>query len=180
MFTVEFVASLIAMSTGGTWSGAPVSTDRPSGGTRNGGKVRDGMRVWMHAAQDGICPTCGTPVHPFIGSDLSHVVGSGDKRKGFLAGNIFLAHSACNVGQARLSFEYGNTGHGETRADALARVARYCEDTYSVTLANEEGYALTLIPSDFARPELIPTEWPTNTVGGFIYFDPNFEGKRKL
>jgi hypothetical protein len=180
MFTIAHVAALVYMMAGGSWANADRATDRPSGGTRNGGKVRNGMRLWMHAAQGGLCPTCGNEVHPFIGSDLAHVVGSGDKRKGFLAGNIFLAHASCNVGQARLSFEYGLTGHGETRTEALVRVAQYCRETYGVTLANEAGYALVLTPGDFARPELVPMEWPTSTVGGFIYFDPEFQGKRKI
>lgn len=180
MLTVEWIAGLVYMMAGGTWANAPRSTARPSGGTRNGGRVRVGMRLWLHTAQSGLCPTCGNAVHPFIGSDMAHIVGSGDNRNGYIAGNIFLAHSACNVGQARLSFEYGNADN-ETRQNVLARIAAYCESEYgAVTVANESGYNLILTANDFARPELIPMEWPVETVGGFIYFDPDFQGKRKI
>jgi hypothetical protein len=82
------------------------------------------------------------------------------------------------VGQARLSFEYGLLGGGETRIEALNKVAIHCRETYSTTLATEAGYALVLTPADFARPDLVQTEWPTRTVGGFIKYDPDFQGKR--
>lgn len=176
--TIATIAALVAMrGEDGLWKGALVSTERWSNGVRKGGRVRNGFRLWHHAAQGGLCPTCGNPVDPFIGSDIAHVVGQGPAKRGYIASNTYLSHSSCNVGQARLSFEYGGSDH-ETRADVLTRIADYCAAEYSVTLTNDHGYNLILTPLDFKRADLIPMEWPCDTVGGFIRFDPAFEGKR--
>lgn len=163
------------------WSLTPRNSDRPSGGKRKGGLVRVGMLLWLHAAQGGICPTCGHALDVQY-ADLAHVVGSGPKRRGYVAGNIYAAHPSCNVGQAREAWEAGSrdgvyAGTGETRRDYLARLIADGASA-SDTTAHDAGYRLILTPADFKRPDVIATEWPTDSVGGFIRFDPAYEGKR--
>jgi hypothetical protein len=150
MLTLEFILSVLMPQCGNdfSWSGAFTNSDRPSGGIRKGGRVRTGMRLWMHEAQQGICPTCGDALPDADRCDLAHVLGSGSMRKGFVPGNIYLSHPSCNVEVAR-------------------------------TVPNG-GYVTTLTPGDFSRPDLVQTVWPVSTVGAFIYFDPAFEGTRKV
>lgn len=182
MFTYAFVAMLVSMAGPDfTWRGTPRNCDRPSGGIRNGGRVRVGMRLWLHAAQQGLCPTCGHGIPDPMTADVAHVVGSGTDRKGFTPGNIYLSHPSCNVGVARESWERGiNVGAGVTDGELLAAIANYCGEEFTRTIANTAGYSLILGPRDFARPDLIAVEWPTDSVGGFIYFDPDFQGKRRI
>lgn len=178
MFTFSTVLALTIMAGEGlTWN--VTGAGRPSGGMRQGGRVRVGMREWLHAAQGGICPTCGGEVDAHIGSDLAHVVGSGPKRAGWVAGNIYLSHASCNVGVAREAWERGTRyGAGETRATYLARLAEATAVEGITVDVQARGYDLILTPADFARPDAIATEWPCATVGGFIAFDPNYTGKR--
>lgn len=148
MLTIEFILSSLIPQCGPSfdWSHAWSNSDRPSGGLRNGGRVRVGMRNWLWEAQGGICPTCGNALPDPDRCDLAHVIGSGSMRKGFVAGNIYLSMPSCNVEVAR-------------------------------TVPNG-GYVTTLTPGDFARPDLVQTEWPVSTVGGFIRFDPAFQGRK--
>lgn len=174
MFTTEFVARLVAMAGPSfLWTGIP-GAGRPSGGRRGGGSARVGMRMWLHRAQQGLCPTCGTEVHPTVGSDLAHVVGSGPNRGGWVPGNIYLSHASCNVAVARQAWEYGAVE--STRKAHLDAIARYVGAEFTTTLTNESGYSLILTPSDFARPDVIATDWDVPTVGKFNQFDPEFTG----
>lgn len=172
--TISHVVALIAMAGEDfAWKYTPRNCDRPSGGRRLNGIPRVGMRHWLFAAQGGICPACGKHMgHPDApGLDMSHVVGSGPKRLGFVASNIYLADHGCNAGQSVRADE------GDRAAD-LAKVARYIDADRLHVLANVTGYSVVLTPADFARPDVIATEWPTDTVGGFIKYDPAYEGKR--
>jgi hypothetical protein len=179
MFTIHTVAALVTMAgLDFRWQGI-AGAGRPSGGARKGGRVRVGMRLWLHAAQGGLCVTCGNPVDALLGSDLAHVVGSGPARSGWVAGNIYLSHASCNVGVAREAWENGSLhGGGITDAARLAALDEYTRLEGTLTLMNTEGQRLVLSPRDFARADLIATEWPVSTVGAFIRYDPAFEGKR--
>lgn len=175
-FTVQHLVTLLSMAgdltSDGAWSMTPRNSDRPSGGKRKGGVPRIGMRHWLFAAQGGICAACGRDmVHPDApGLDMSHVVGSGPMRRGYVAGNIYLACHGCNAGQSVRADE------GDRAAD-LDKVARYLDADSLHVFANVTGYSVVLTPADFIRPDVIPMEWPTDTVGGFIRFDPAYEGK---
>lgn len=102
MLTLEFIIAELVPQCGNdfSWAGARVASDRPSGGERRGGRPRVGMRNWFYDVQGGICPTCDKGMDRDI-TDLAHVFGSGSGRKGFVPGNIYLSHPACNVEVAR-------------------------------------------------------------------------------
>lgn len=173
-FTIQHLATLLAMAGSDlAWAFTPRNCDRPSGGKRKGGIVRRGMRHWHFAVQGGICPACGTHMGDpdAVGLDICHIVGSGPSRRGYVASNTYLACHGCNAGQSVRAFE------GDRAAD-IAKVAQYVTAECLSTFANTHGYSVILTPADFVRPDVIPTEWPTDTVGGFIRFDPAYEGKR--
>lgn len=136
------------------WGGES-GDSRPSNRHPAGGSPRKGIVAYLSDAQRGMCPHCAesltTPVGGFLRPvDACHVVGSGPQRRGFVVGNIYAGHSACNL-------------------DASRRVST---DTPLTAIHN--GYRLTLSLADFLAPEVIQTEWPVSSVGGFRVYDPAY------
>lgn len=180
MFTFEALYSLLLIAGPDlqweawrtTWNVA-----KPSGGARYGGRAKVGMRVFLWNAQGGLCPTCGLGLASPESGDLSHVVGRGPGNRGWIASNIYLAHPACNAGQARIAWEEGTAGR-ETRANVLARLADMTGWEHLRKDVNEAGYSLILTPHDFAMPEVIATTWPVSNCGQFARFDPAYTGPK--
>lgn len=82
--------------------------DRPVGGAPAGpnvkyGNARNGLRVLVWEAQEGICAACGDAVD-IREMDVAHIVGNGGapgKNGGYIAGNIYGAHPTCNDDDAK-------------------------------------------------------------------------------
>jgi hypothetical protein len=124
MYTMEQRARFIALAGPGyEWAGV-------KGCSRPASDVRKALRDDLAARQGGICPQCGDALRGNY--EFCHLVARGPKVKGFVEGNIFAGHPACNASTKPLYDNEGNLLPGGIEA---------------------------LEPSDLARPDLVPTEW---------------------
>lgn len=158
------------------WADAKGS-DRPSNkypgkGALAGYSPRQGYKAWLIGAQNGVCPHCLNRYLPSMLdvptlADVCHVVGSGPKRKGFVALNNYAGHSACNTGAARAAYEGESIdGMDERYADS------YVDSINARVETVQSGYRQVLGPRDFRDSSLIPRDWPVATMGKFAEFDP--------
>lgn len=53
-----------------------------------------GLREYMRQAQQGMCAACGLALNEY--GEMCHIVSAGPKSRGWVAGNIYLGHMACN------------------------------------------------------------------------------------
>lgn len=87
----ESIAALAVLAQGGTWQGVK-SCDRPAGSGIYA--WRKGLDRVLMRGQRGTCVQCGERLDET--AEFNHIVRRGPKGKGWLAGNIFLGHKACN------------------------------------------------------------------------------------
>jgi hypothetical protein len=87
MLTTERHAALVTMAgTDFMWDAAPTCTLA---------RVQvHGLREYMRQAQGGLCAACGMALNEY--GEMCHVVSAGPKSRGWVEGNIYLGHSACN------------------------------------------------------------------------------------
>jgi hypothetical protein len=71
-----------------TWSGTV-------GGQRPTASARAPFREYLHAAQGGLCLSCGRPVDQDR-AEFMHRVSRGPDVRGFFPGNIAIGHKSCN------------------------------------------------------------------------------------
>lgn len=122
--TASDIDGFVALAGEGfAWEGVRGSS-RPASDVRR--KLRDDL--WMR--QGKVCPVCGNGDNGDA-LEFNHVVARGPKVKGFLPGNVFTGHGACNARTKPLYDERGNLISGVE--------------------------VLTL--DYFTRADLIPTEW---------------------
>lgn len=97
------------------------------------GTYRTELRRWLIEAQGGICPRCGESGNARGAWEFNHVVSRGPGIKGFVDGNVFAGHSSCNAATKPVHDADGNVVAG-----------------------------MAVIPlTMFARPDVVPMEWPT-------------------
>ena len=107
MLTDAAVAALVALSGGEAsrydWHGVP-GCSRFDANKRLGSR-RAGARIFLRDYQEGLCPDCGLSLDNGDLIDFCHIVSRGldakhsDEGKGWVAGNLFLGHRACNKAQ---------------------------------------------------------------------------------
>lgn len=141
MLTDSLVDSFVALA------GPDFSWEAARGDHRPPSTWRAELRRDLYSRQSGLCPQCGDAL-PSPDSDAwesetdtAHVVARGGSgvRRGFLPGNLYAAHRACN-------------GRTAPRWEILGGVR---------TLVQGKP---VLRVSDFARPDLVPTEWTAKPV----------------
>lgn len=100
------------------------------GGSRPGSDVRTLLRDRdLRERQGNVCPQCGKELGDVI--EFCHLVARGPNIKGFEEGNIFAGHPTCNKGTQPVYDEEGNLTSGIE----------------------------ALLPSQLARPDLVPDAW---------------------
>lgn len=70
----------------------------PAGASKYG-NARNGLRVLVWEAQDGLCAACGHGV-ALTDMEVAHIVGnngSPSKSRGYVAGNVYGSHAVCNA-----------------------------------------------------------------------------------
>ena len=124
-FTAETIARMLDLAGEGyTWEGVR-SCGRPTS------KARAAFRNWLADAQGYVCPQCGDAIGyeydadgsryadvvgalthlsavPTESVNFAHIVPRGPKMRGWLPGNVFVAHARCN------GFTLGSTDHAMT------------------------------------------------------------------
>lgn len=71
----------------------------PAGYSARYGNARNGLRVLVWDAQQGLCAACGHGV-AITDMEVAHIVGnngSPSKSRGYVAGNIYGSHALCNA-----------------------------------------------------------------------------------
>jgi len=95
MLTDTFIATLADMAGDDfTYPGVTGDSRLP---TRYGkaGNPRIGLRLWLAVEQGGICPACGDALDE--SAEYFHIVSRGPQVRGFIPGNVIVAHSVCNT-----------------------------------------------------------------------------------
>lgn len=71
----------------------------PAGYSARYGNARNGLRVLVWDAQQGMCAACGHGV-AITDMEVAHIVGnngSPSKSRGYVAGNVYGSHALCNA-----------------------------------------------------------------------------------
>jgi len=137
---------------------------RPSNRHPSGGSPRRGLKAWLLAAQGGLCPCCGEGL-ALAEAEFSHVAARGPKVSGFIPGNVY---AGCRAGNSRMAPEW-------TDGPAVEATMYVGGEAHTVSLPGPKVLIKGVdvqTPDHLGRPDLVPTEWPCQTTGGFrVYAD---------
>lgn len=141
MLTMSTVDAFVSLSGGNAsryaWHGVPGCARFDA--NRKLGSRRQGARLFLFRAQQGICPDCGLALDET--AEFCHIVSRGldartsDEGRGWLPGNLFLGHRVCPTREARGNKEQQRRGP-------------------------------VVLPEHLLRPDVIPSpeEWPPTPV----------------